>query len=245
MSIAAISLILVPVVLILGYRSFKATEKATLDEFNQRQLTMAREATAWLEHHLGHMAEALRAIGRAPGVYQFDEDAARQVLALEMDELEPFGVTEIGVLDGNGILRYSVRAQQTEGDDFSQRSYFQKAKKMTSSESYVIESVDLGGTEAGQRAIALAVPMYEKLKDEDYLSPSGKFAGIVICTLKLDKLTQEVVVSVKPSERGYAHLSHCYSPRVICLIADRYLFSETVFSTFHRFISALKKFYSS
>ena len=95
MSIAAISLMLVTVVLILGYRSFKATEKATLDEFNQRQLTMAREAAAWFEHHLGHMAEALRAIGRAPGVNQFDEDVARQVLALEIGELEPSGVTEI------------------------------------------------------------------------------------------------------------------------------------------------------
>ena len=206
MSIAAISLMLVPVVLILGYRSFKATEKATLDEFNQRQLTMAREAASWFEHHLDHMAEALRAIGRAPGVHQFDEDAARQVLALEMGELESSGVTEIGVLDGNGILRYSVRAQQTEGDDFSRRSYFQKAKKMISSESYVIESIDLGGAEVRQRGIVLAVPMYEELKDEDYLSPSNKFAGVVICTLNLDKLTQKVMVPVKPSERGYAHL---------------------------------------
>jgi len=233
MVVAAISLMLVPLILIIGYRSFRATEKATLDEFNQRQLTMAREVTAWFEHHLDHMAEALRAIGRAPGVYQFDEDAARQVLALEMDELEPFGVTEIGVLDATGVLRYSVRDQQAEGEDFSQRSYFQKAKEMTSSESYVIESVDLGSTEAGQMGIALSVPMYEKLKDEDYLSPSGKFAGVVVCTLRLDKLTQEVVVPVKSSERGHAYLIDERS--YVLWAADRSLVGKNLLQETERF----------
>jgi len=197
---------LVPVVIILGYRSFKATEKATLDEFNQRQLTMAREAASWFDHHLGHIAEALRAIGGAPGVHQFDEDAAMQVLGLEMHELEPSGVTEIEVLDGSGILRFSVRGRHREGDDFSQRSYFQKAKKIISDKSYVIESIDLKGAEVRQRGVVIAVPMYEKLKDEHYLSLSNKFAGVVLCTLELDRLTQKVMVSVKPSERGYAHL---------------------------------------
>jgi len=226
MSIAAVSLMLVPVVISLGYRSFKATEKATLDEFNQRQLTIAREAAAWFEHHLGHIAEALRAIGRAPGMHQFDEDAARQVLALEMGELGPSGVTEIGVLDGNGILRYSARAQQTEGDDFSQKSYFQEAKKMISSRSYVIESVDLDGSEISQRGVVLAVPMYEKLKEEDHLSPSNKFAGVVICTLKLDRLTQKVMVPVKPSERGFAHLIDARSD--VLWAVDRSLVGENL-----------------
>jgi hypothetical protein len=42
-----------------------------------------------------------------------------------------------------------------------------------------------------------------------------------------------------------ALLSHCYFPKVNCLVADRYLFSETAFPSFHSFISALKKLYSS
>lgn len=226
MSIAAVSLMLVPVVIGLGYRSFRATEKATLDEFNQRQLTMAREAAAWFEHHLGHIAEALRAIGRAPGMHYFDEDTARQVLALEMGELEPSGVTEIGVLDENGILRYSARAQQTEGDDFSQRSYFQKAKKMISSQNYVIESVDLDSPEINQRGVVLAVPMHEKLEEEDHLSPSNRFVGVVVCTLTLDRLTQKIMVPVKPSERGYAYLIDARSD--VLWAIDRSLIGENL-----------------
>jgi transcriptional regulator with GAF, ATPase, and Fis domain/PAS domain-containing protein len=226
MSIAAVSLLLVPIVIGLGYRSFKATEKATLDEFNQRQLTMAREAAAWFEHHLNHIAEALRAIGRAPGMHQFDEDVARQVLALEMGELGPSGVAEIGVLDANGILRYSARAQQTEGDDFSQRSYFQKAKKIISSERYVIESIDLGTAEVRQIGVVVAVPMYEKLREKDSLSPSNTFAGMVICTLTLDRLTQKVMVPVKPSERGYAYLIDAQSE--VLWAVDRSLVGENL-----------------
>jgi PAS domain S-box-containing protein len=226
MSIAAVSLMLVPVIIGLGYRSFKATEKATLDEFNQRQLTMAREAAAWFEHHLGHIAEALRAIGRAPGMHIFDEDAARQVLALEMGELEPSGVTEIGVLDGNGILRYSAGAQQREGDDFSQRSYFQKAKKMISSQNYVIESVDLHGAEINRRGVVLAVPMHEKLKGEDHLFSSNRFVGVVVCILTLDRLTQKIMVPVKPSERGYAYLIDAKSD--VLWAIDRSLLGENL-----------------
>jgi hypothetical protein len=43
------ALLLVAVMLILGNQSFKATEKAAFDEFNQRQLVLARGAAGGLE----------------------------------------------------------------------------------------------------------------------------------------------------------------------------------------------------
>ena len=60
--VPVVSLLLVPVILVVGYRSYKATEEATFEEFNQRQLTLAKQATAWIEHRINHLAEALWAV---------------------------------------------------------------------------------------------------------------------------------------------------------------------------------------
>jgi hypothetical protein len=134
--IAIISFLLVAVILIAGHQSFKATEQATFNEFNQRQLVMARGAIAGVELYFRTLAEAMHAMARMDGVRHFDENTTRDVLALEINELERLGVNDIGVLDAHGALKFSARAPHSEGDDFSQRRYYLEAKEMTSYENY-------------------------------------------------------------------------------------------------------------
>ncbi len=77
---------------------------------------------------------------------------------------------------------------------------------MTSSDTYVIEFIEFKGVEAGQKGVLVAVPMFETATDTNSPSPPGQFAGVVLCTLKLDTITQKFVAPIQSSERGHAFL---------------------------------------
>jgi two-component system sensor histidine kinase UhpB len=205
-AIIMIALLLVAVILILGNQSFKATEKATFDEFNQRQLVLARGAAGGIELYFETLAGDVRALGRRPEVQHLDEAPTRREIQHTFDELEPLGVNDVGVLDANGVLRYNAVAPQIEGDDFSWRRYYQEAKRLTSSDTYIIEFIEFKGVEAGQKGVLVAVPLFETATDENYPAPSSQFAGVVLCTLKLDTITRKFVAPIQSSERGHAFL---------------------------------------
>ncbi len=218
--------LLVAAVLVLGYQSFKATQKASFDEFNQRQLVLAREAAHGIGLYFEILASNMRDLARHPTVQQFDETSTRQEIQDMLYELEPWGVNDIAVLDANGVVIYNAVAHQLEGVDFSWRKYYQEAREMTSSGNYVIEFIEFKGVEAGQKGVLLAVPMFETVAGENHSVPSGQFAGVVLATLKLDTVTQRFVAPVRASKRGHAFFiddeySVLWSP-------DRLLFGENL-----------------
>jgi PAS domain S-box-containing protein len=203
----AIALLQVIVILIVGYISFKATEKATFNEFNQRQLVMATKVSHGIELYFETLARAMKALGVLPGVNNFDDVAARQFLTLEIHELARLGVNDIGVLDADGLLRYDVIANHLEGEDFSGRAYYHVAKAMNpAGDGYITELIVFKGVDAGKKGILVAVPMFENHSNKIYPSPSEKFVGVVFCTFTIETLTKKFVAPVRSSKRGYTFL---------------------------------------
>jgi hypothetical protein len=204
--IAATAFVLVAVVLVLGNRSFKATEQATFEEFNQLQLVLAQEATGGVELYFEVLAEAMKSLREHPEVQRFDETATRREIQHEFDELQALGVTDIGVLNADGVLRYNVAAPEIEGLDFSWRQYYQETKTRTADDTYIVEFIEFQGVDAGQLGVLVAVPMFQTASDAGSSDPPAEFAGVAVCTLKLDTLTQRFISPIQSSERGHAFL---------------------------------------
>jgi PAS domain S-box-containing protein len=204
--IVIINLLLVTVIFVAGYQSLKATEEATFNEFNQRQLVMARGAVGGIELYFRTLSEAMHAMARMDGVVGFDEITTRHVLALEIHELERLGVKDIGVLDADGVLRFSARAPHLEGGDFSQQSYYLRAKEMNSVENYMIQLIDSKPFETAQAGMVVAVPMFTARGNKSQPSSLVRFAGVTFCSLDLDYLIDKLVAPVKPTGGGHAFL---------------------------------------
>ena len=120
---------MVAVFLILGNQSFKATEKAAFDEFNQRQLALARGAAGSIEFYFENVVGHIEALARMPEIQYLDEARTRQEIGLMLDEMAPAGVLGVGVLDTVGVLRYAIGTHGLEGRDLSWRRFYQEAKK--------------------------------------------------------------------------------------------------------------------
>jgi hypothetical protein len=75
---------------------------------------------------------------------------------------------------------------------------------LTSDNTYIVEFIEFKGVGAGQRGIRIAVPMFGPISENGYLA--DEFEGLVLCTLKLDALTQKFVAPIKSSDGGHAFL---------------------------------------
>ena len=205
-SIIIFALLLAVIILILGNQSFNAAKEAAFDEFNQRQLVLAAEATNGIDLYFETLAGDMQALGRRPEVQHLDEAQTRQEMQFAFDKLVSLGVNDVAVMDADGIIRFNVAASQLEGVDFSWRRYYQEAKERVSDDDYIIEFIEFQGVEAGEKGVLVAVPMFETAVSENHPAPSGEFAGVVIGTLKLDDLTQRFIAPINSSERGHAFL---------------------------------------
>jgi PAS domain S-box-containing protein len=197
-AILAVSIILVIIILSLGLLSYEATEEATFNEFNERQHVLAMWVVNGIELYFKTISVEIRAIGKIPEISRLEEVRTREELNHAFEELNHLGINDIGVLDAEGVLRYSVNAPQLEGVDFSWREYYKEAKGKTSPDTYIIEFIEFKGVKEGEKGVLVTVPMFD--------STTGEFAGVVLGTIELNTLVEEYVAPVKPSENGHALL---------------------------------------
>jgi len=196
--------IFIAVILVFGYESFRSTKKATLEEFNHKQLIIADGAKNGIEIYFNNLADNLRALSLIPEVQSFDEEITRKELTHTFNRIKSVGVNDMGVLNADGIVKFSVIARHLEGKDFSWRKYYKELKKSDARKDYVIEFIEFKGFDAGNKGILMALPMYRQIMKG--VSENHKLIGIIVCILYVDKLTQKFVAPIKPSNRGHAFL---------------------------------------
>ncbi|MBM4040389.1 MAG: hypothetical protein FJ290_17925 [Planctomycetes bacterium] len=191
---------------LLASRGYKATEAATVEEFTLRQRVLAQEAARGIEFYFNTLTKALRPLALDPAVQALDEEAVRRDLKLKAQELGPLGVWDVGVIDAEGVLRFSATDSPIEGADFSSRHYFEEAKAAPSSDSRVVELVTMESRGGGRRGLLVGVPMFTGSMVEGSAEPPAQFLGIVACVANLDYLAGELIAPATISGGGHAFL---------------------------------------
>ena len=197
-------------ILIIGYKSYKVSEQTTYSEFNQRQLLLAKQTVAGMKNYIEILVNALRSVARFQNASRFDDPMARAIIKHEFLEIEEMGVNDLGIIDANGILRYSARAPNLEGTDFSWRNYFQRAKANVSASNfpmkYCLNVIEFKGVDAGERGLLLCVPIAVKVEKKGLESAPYDFGGVVVCTFKLKMLTRNFIATLESDEHSHVFL---------------------------------------
>ncbi|MCP4217802.1 MAG: hypothetical protein GY765_24385 [bacterium] len=189
-------LLVVVGILSLGYTAFKKTEKTVYAHFNRQQQTMAVSSREGISSMIEHLAREMRGLRKYMNLEA--AHAPGQILQHVYNELKPLGVNDIGYLDKNGIVRLNVVAPALLGKNFSWRDYFKKARHYIAKgyPEYITEFIQFKGVNIGQKGLMIAVP----------LKKNGAFNGVMVCTMRLNSLTDRFVKDVKSSERGHTFL---------------------------------------
>lgn len=195
--IIAIATLLIIVISIFAYYSYIAAERASLNEFNQRQLVLARGSKKGIELFFEHLAEEAISIGKTIEVQKFEEKPSRQRIKRRYEETKHIGIIDIGLIDANGRLRFNVTNYYAEGKDFSSSEDFKETKNLSlSRNSFIVKFIEKKNAQKGFRDLIIAVPVYN----------DGKFLGAVVYYLKMDTVINEFVASAKSSKNGSAFL---------------------------------------
>ncbi len=203
--ISAVASLLVVIILIVSHRSYKATEKTTIAEFNRRQLTMAHEAAGGIEFYFETLATAMQAIGKTPEVIQFQEDAIRRILSFTYEELAWLGISDIAVMDTRGRVACTSASHQLEGIHASWRGYLHRTRQRPGDRSYFLDFVAFKGS-AKKEEKGLLVGVSVNGRSSQGGSRTGQPHGMVFCVLKLDTLTDKFLVPIQSSGEGYVFL---------------------------------------
>ena len=193
-------IVVVVFILGLGNYAYKNTEKSTFDQFNRRQLIAARRLCDGIKGSFKHLSGELDTLGKMLKMRDLDESLRNRLLQNLLDELEPWGVNNIQLLDQNGMVEFNMAAPQLVGTDFSREAYFKKAREMVhdpgSNGRFITQLVDFTGIESGQKGFLVAMPLVER----------ESFHGVILCTQRLNFWIGQYILGVKIAERGHVFM---------------------------------------
>ena len=196
--------LLVGILVAVWYVTLEATKKENIEKYNQQQLLLVDGAAVGIEGLFADLSAGLSSLAELPEIQYRDSDAYHLELERKLEELAPQGVTDIGVLDINGIAQGFVVDSASEGINFSWRSYFKTAQAIEPGDSQVI--VELQTIRPGELGLKIAIPIFETAVDTDHPSPSGEFAGVIVGSLTFDTLVQRYLLPFKPPGNGQIFL---------------------------------------
>jgi len=181
----------------LSNKKHKEIVRLVTEQFNQQQLILARSAAISIENFIVEVEDDLLALSKLP-VVQKMEPGILEKMKILFEGIPP--QTSSRRLDKDGILRYIYPSegwrQELIGRDYSQESYFQKAK-----ESSTIAISSLVINEAGERRTRLIMPVY--IENEK----GGKeFNGVIICSFNPEILNTLFISPIISGKTGYAKL---------------------------------------
>ena len=181
----------------LSNRNHREIVRLATEQFNQQQLILARSAAISIEHFIADIEDDVFALSKLPVVQKMETAILRSMRVL-YNGIPP--LTSSRRLDKNGILCYIYPSedwrQELVGIDYSQESYFQKAKETGE---IVISGLVIN--EVGQKRIRIIGPVY--IEDEE---GEKEFNGVIICSFDPEILNALYISSIMSGKTGYAWL---------------------------------------
>ena len=181
----------------LSHKNHNEIARLATEQFNQQQLILARSAAISIEYFIADIEDDLLALSKLP-VVQKMEPGILEKMEILFGGIPP--QTSSRRLDKDGILRYIYPFEdwrkELVGRDYSQDSYFQKAKE---ADEVVVSSLVIN--EAGERRIRLIRPVY--IEDE---KGRKEFNGVITCSFNPETINNLYISTIISGKTGYAKL---------------------------------------
>jgi len=193
-AVIVITVAAIAVTILIGKRNHSEIIRFATEQFTQQQLILSRSAATGIKDFINRVDDDLHALSDLPVVQ------GMQPATVEYMELFYKGTpirTSSRMLDKNGILRFIYPQEDWRKDligrDYSQDSYFKKAKETGD---VVISGLTIN--EAGERRIMLARPVY--------IAANGarEFNGVIACSIDPGILAILYVSPIVSGKTGYA-----------------------------------------
>ncbi len=193
-------------VFFLTFHLHQTSKEKVISQFNENQLLIAQQVARQIESYSRSRFQDLRWLSSLASLQDLDKEKIASDIQSHFERLKMIHVTEISLLDEKGTVAYSTTAG-ARGANHSQADFFSWAKAPGNK-----GSVRMGYEKAdGQRRpmtagsptpphprIFLVTPLYRESAHGGQQKPGGKFAGVILCRVDLEKMLAERSVLFTP-----------------------------------------------
>jgi len=151
-------------------------------QYNDQQGLLAKQTAMGLEENIAIVVRELELLTDRCAVKTFDPVDIQSVMADTYEHVRKHHIYDIWYVDSAGIFRGSLNSPRFLQQDFSARSYFQRAADLHDRKP-IFEYINLPGNEREVKGIAVAMPIFS---DDD------NFGGVMLFMIKLRDMIKGV-----------------------------------------------------
>ncbi|MFH0801951.1 MAG: cache domain-containing protein [bacterium] len=186
-------------VLFFVFHQHQTSKEKVLSQFNMNQLLTTQQFARPMERYFRSRSQDLRWLAYIASQQAFDRDKVTAAIQSNLNRLKATNVQEVALLNEKGTVVYSTTAG-AKGKNHSQADFFSWARKPGNSEAVRMwyetmdglrTSVATGNPEPPHIGIFLATPLYRESVAGGRQKPGGKFAGVLMFTIDLEKMLAE------------------------------------------------------
>jgi len=162
-------------------------------QYNEQQGLLAKQTAMGLEENIAIVVRELGLLTDMCAVKTFDPVDIQSVMADTYEHVRKHHIYDIWYVDSAGIFRSSLNSPQFMQQDFSTRSYFQRAAEMYDRRP-IFEYINLPGNGGEEKGIAVAMPIFS---DDD------SFGGVILFMIKLRDMIEGISSSSASDNRTW------------------------------------------
>ena len=207
--IALLTLVVLAAAFVLGLLSSNKMREVISEQFNQQQLIIAKSVASDIEEKFNFIKNELHTLNLSPAI-QYLEVSWPNRMQITMDNIKPYGVVEIGLVEAKGqegiIYRLDSQGQQhITRVDIAQVPFFQWGQDPGHKNQFFIRRTTLDFHEDSQKPYLLvAIPTYKVSVDESHPQALGSFTGCLYFLVDPFFLAQKYASNIRSGHTGYA-----------------------------------------
>jgi len=210
--------ILLVIVLILGWTSFKKLKEVATESFNQQQLVLAQHAAQQIGNNLNVLKRELSLLSLSPSIQYFENVSMGKRMAITFSTIKDEGALEIrymGALSNSAPYIESVRPLthlvnsrgyqniRTYPDDMHYLKWAAQIKNKGNI--FINEIVPVDDRDKKQKIIMkIAIPVWQVSVDESHPAATNRFSGVLIFVVDATALIEKITKDIKSGKTGYA-----------------------------------------
>jgi two-component system NtrC family sensor kinase len=207
--IALITLVVLATAFVLGLMSSNKMREVISEQFNQQQLIIAKSVASDIEEKFAFIKNELRTLNLSPAI-QYLEVSWPNRMQITLDNVKPYGVVEIGLVEagGQGVTIYRLDNQGKQHitrAEIDQVPFFHWAQDPGNKDQFFIKSTTLDLHDKSQMPYLLvATPTYQVSVDESHPKAKGNFSGCLYFLVDPVFLAQKYARDIHSGQTGYA-----------------------------------------
>ncbi len=205
--VAAITVLLLGTVLILGWMSSKKVREVVTKDFNQQQLVLAQHAAGQIKSNINILKKELSLLSLSPSVQYFERVSLGNRMNITYSSVKEEGVLEIRYIESKfRTHQMSDHGYQTVATYPECLEYLNWARQKGNKGRVLITEVSpvIYGSSYHTLVIKMMTPVWQVSVDDAYPLPTNRFSGVLVFIIDTTAFVDKVIKGIRSGRTGYA-----------------------------------------